>query len=284
MNQFELHVNGQLRRFCGPSTWSELSPRQAVGLARLRVGLAHEPGLAIAALTMLYGVKATQLRWLMDEAFLRYHGIDGDELELTLGMGAELLSTLQWVGEADPQARFVVNRFRVNDYRFGTPMVLLKRILQRTTYHGPSDGLGSLTFGEFMWADAAYRRGDSVELAAILYRPSGQVFDKAGVQKRTKAFGNLDAGLVATITRQYEDSLRYLARCFPHVFPQSATPESKKTPANRKSAGWLDISLAMAQLDVTKIPGIESTNLYLALKALDRQLQQAEERSTARPT
>lgn len=277
MNQLELTINGKRYRYCGPSTYAELSPRQAVGLARLRTNLRNEPGMQIAALKLIYGIGRRQLRWLFDEPYLRYHGLEGEELTLTLAQGAALLQTINWVYDPDTTARTLIPSFRLFDYRFGSVRVLLSRLLYLRRYKGPTDGLGSLTFGEFMWADAAYRSGNHARLVAILYRPWGEGWDADRVEARAERFRSLDSGLVAAIVRQYEDALRYLARVFPAVFPRT-DPGGPKAKASKSAAsGWLDVSIAMAKMDVTKIGDIERTNLYLALRTLNQQIRQAEE-------
>lgn len=276
MNEFELRVNGKLHRFGGPSAFSELTPRQAVGLARIRAGIADQPGLAVAALRLLYGVKPRQLRPLLDVDWLHRQGLSAEDRYWTLAQGAELLATMGWVGEIDAEALFIVNRFRVSDFRFGGPRAWLDRLRFPTRYVGPGHRLEHLSFGQFMWADAAYQNGDLTELAAILFTPNGKPFEAATVEARKRLFEQLDGGLLLVIRDQYEDALHYLGRCFRRVFPRA---DPSLTPKKRKpqSAGWVEVSLSMAQLDVTKIPAIETTNLYLALKTLDRQLQQAED-------
>ncbi|QIP16822.1 hypothetical protein G8759_31355 [Spirosoma aureum] len=275
MNTIELHIRGKRHRFSGPSGWAELTAHQAVSLMRLRAQIAQRAETAFAALDLLYGLKKRHQRWVFDARFLRRKGVPEEQIVLILEQGQSLLDTLLWIGEPDKKASFPVHSFRRFDFHFGTPYIWLSRLLTRQRYVGPLAGLVEISFGEFMFADRAFRAKDLPQLAAILYRPKAETFDKHTAEHRAILFADLDPALLALISQNFADTLDFLSRHFRRVF---AEPLSTGTVSKAgKSAGWLDIAINMAKLDVTKIGQIEQTNLYLALKVLDEQIRQAEE-------
>lgn len=275
MNTFELSIRGQRHRFSGPSCYSELTARQAVGILRLKGLVLQEPHYQFVALKLLYGIKFHQQRWLFDRLFLKARGLSPEDIDRTLSMGQDLLDLLLWIGEPDTRASYPVRRFRLYDFQFGTPRIWLGRLLHWRYYYGPSAGLTELSFGEFMFADQAFRAGDQAALAALLYRPRGEAFDRHSADSRTRLFRRADPALLALIEQNFMDSLQLLARYFTNVFSkseQTATGQPVKAGSQ-----WLQIAINMAKLDVTKIRDIEESNLYLALKVLDEQIRQAEE-------
>lgn len=282
MNRFDLRIRGKQHTFTGPSCWAELSPKQLTALMRLRAQVGEEPGMLFPVLTLLYGMKVRQLRWLFDESFLLRQGFSEENVQLTLQQGHALLETLGWIGRNEGLAAFPIRRFRRYDFHFGTPRIWLKRCLNRKRYRAPGEALENATFAEFMCADKAYKDKNWPLLAAVLYRPNmpvargldpRQVFEPQLADARATAFAELDPALLDAIAAGYEDTLRTLQRVFVNVFQTADENDAKAKVAGN----WLDVAVGMAKLDVTKIREIEQTNLYLALKVLDRQIREADE-------
>lgn len=296
MTTIELRISGaghaHAWRFSGPSGWDELSPRQAVVLMRFRERINGDLTLLFPVLELLYGLKLSQQRWLFDERFLVKKGLSGPERQHALGCGQALIDTLEWVGLSEPGDCFLVPSFRLLDFQYGSARVLLGRSLHQAYYHGPLAGLASSSFGEFMHAENAYKANNLALLAAILYRPvradaaglskdadRRQEFSADQVDDRAELFTQIDPALAQLIAHQFAASKQTLLRIFPRVFSQPADEEQtkQKKPASTSPAGWLDVAIGLAKLDVTKIALIEQTNLYLALKVLDEQIRQADE-------
>jgi hypothetical protein len=277
MNTIELYIRGKRKVFSGPSCWAELTPRQAVGVARLKASAADQPELLFAGLRLLYGMKPSHQRWLFDRLFLLRKKLSAEQIEKALLQGQSLLDTLLWLGEPDPEARFMVQRFRRLDFHYGRPGILLRRLIDFRRYYGPADAMTESSFGEFMFAEAAFSTGNRALLAAVLYRPKGEVFSRQRVDARLKRFTGLDAGLLGCIEQNYLDTKRRLQRRFPNVFPAHLSESSSTPAAPAKPTNWLEIAIGLAKLDPTKIPDIEKQNLYLVLKVLDEQIRQADE-------
>ena len=308
MTNFELNIkrpgrSAKRRRFSGPSDWSEVSPRHAIGLMRLRAILSTRTDTGtsealFAGLHLLYGLRPRHQRWLFDAHFLRTIGLNADEStasgetgagdgerEMTLKLGQSLIDTIRWIGETDPGTRFIVPSFRLFDFRFGTLPVLLGRLRHREVYYAPADALGDSTFEEFASADKAYRDRNLPMLAAILYRP-GQAGERESLNPkslkvRAARFAHLEPALLHLIAEHYESTKQYLQSCFKHVFPKNLASDEEKAKKADKGGNWLDVAISMAKLDATKIREIEQLNLYLALKVLNEQLRQAEEMEAA---
>ncbi|GAB3550519.1 hypothetical protein [Spirosoma fluminis] len=289
MNTFELAISpkrnaGYRLPFSGPSSWKELTDAQQVALMRIRNQVSTKHEVLFAALRMLYGMKKRHQRWLFDDTFLRYKGLSDEDRALTLQQGISLLDTLSWIAEDDADAVFV-KRFRRYSFQFGSPLVLVKRCFNRTLYVGPGEGLRDCTFEEFMYADKAFKDNNWPRLAAVLYRPraAGSAeripLDTKQIEKREALFTSLDPALLERIAFSHACTLMLLQRAFRFVFPKNQSSEEPTAgKSNKKSSDtWLDVAIGMAKHDVTKIPEIEKTNVYLALKVLNDQIRQAEE-------
>ncbi|MBD2700150.1 hypothetical protein IC229_05855 [Spirosoma sp. BT702] len=284
MTDFQLRIGKRTYPFSGPSAWSELTAHQAVSLWRFRSLVSDQPASLFPVLMLLYGMGRRQLRWLFDARFLQRKRVRADQQTECLALGQALIDTVNWVGETLPTDAFVVPHFRLFDFQFGSWRVLRSRIFHRRRYYSPAEGLGNLTFGEFMYADQAHKVGNLARLSAILYRRTGklaslddvrQPFDSRRLDRDQHYFQQLDPALLHLIGAQYEACLRSLQRHFSLVFSvaDEATAKSKGTD----SAGWLDVAINMAKLDPTKVPQIEQQNLYLVLKVLNEGIRQAEE-------
>jgi len=243
---------------------------------RLRAVVDSKPESLFVALPLLYGLKRRHQPWLFDINFLRRQGIDEEHLPQLLEHGQNLLNTLTWIGDVDPDATFP-KLFRRFDFHYGTPLVWFRQLTNRTRYHGPESGLGNCQFDEFMAADRAYRDGNLPMLAAILYRPlkAGHrtPLDLKECQARAVLFAALEPALLERIRFAFGCTMLNLQRIFKHVFPKS---EESTADKNKKPGTWLDVAIGMAKFDVTKIRDIEQINLYLALKVLNEQIKQAE--------
>ncbi|QIP15696.1 hypothetical protein G8759_25210 [Spirosoma aureum] len=287
MNTFELYISTQRGAgfrlpFTGPSSWDEVSVKQAVAIMRWRAVANSQPATQFAVLQMLYQMKPKQQRWLFDERFLRQQGLDDDDRATFLEYGQSVIDLIRWAGETEPGADFLVKKFRRFDFRYGTPGVLLRRLWYRKQYFAPAEALGDCTFEEFICAEKAYRTDKLAELATVLYRPQRQgereAFSSKTLAERTALFADLDPALLQLIASQFDASLQYLQSCFRYVFPKKQVIEGAEVPKTNKPAGnWLDVAINMAKLDATKVGLIEQLNLYLALKVLNEQMRQADE-------
>ncbi|GAB3956737.1 hypothetical protein GCM10028805_47540 [Spirosoma harenae] len=285
MNTFQLTIQGKRFAYKGPSTWSELSARQAVILMRVRDRVQTELELLFVVLELLYGMHSAQQRWLFDEGFLRRKGLSEEGRLLALANGQALLDELTWIGETLPGSKFLVPQFRLYDFQFGSAKVLRERLLHLTVYHSPGEALNNSTFGEFMCAEEAYKAQNWAELAAVLYRPSGKSapddkrerFEKTAVDGRAELFTRLDPALLSLIKTQYEASQQEIYACFPNVFISKEPNETATTTEEPSKGNWLEVTLNMAKCDPTKVIDIENVNVYLALKSLDLQIRQADE-------
>jgi len=268
----------------GPSKWAELSPDQAVCSMRFRNRVEAELASVFPLLQLLYGITPAQQKWLFDERFLRRKNIDSEQRMRALLAGQALIDTIRWVGSEEPDSTFLVTHFRLDSFKYGSVSVGYGKLVHRTDYFTPSDGLGNCSFGEFMYADQAYRKGDRVRLAAVLCRPAGKAqvardirepFDASDIEARTVLFSQLEPALLDLLYAHYEGCLRDLQKAFTCVFPKATESDSTTPPKTSTSARWLEVAISMAKLDVTKIAQIEQVNLYLALKVLDEQIRQA---------
>lgn len=282
MNSIELRVNARRYTFSGPSGWAELTTRQAVAITRLRQRVGRQPETLFTTLQLLYGIKPRQQRWLFDDDFLRRKGLPETNRLLILAQGQELLDSLRWIGETNPAPVFPPS-FRRYDYRFGTGAVLIRKLFCRTCYRGPAEGLGTATFETFIAADKAYRDGNLPRLAAVLYASR----QGESQQHREALFASLEPALLHLIADRFASTLLHLQRCFKFVFPEKLSSKTENVGKphlsffdNGQTGTWLDVAIGMAKMDVTKIPEIEQTNLYLALKVLNEQLRQATQMET----
>lgn len=285
MNSFDLSIRGKTFHYSGPSCWQELTPRQAVVLIRFRERINQDLSILFPVLELLYGIRLSQQKWLFDERFLKRKKLAGTDRYRALSQGQALIDTLNWIGQTEPDADFLVNSFRLYDFQYGSARVLSVRLLHPTRYHGPASGLENCTVGEFMYAEQAFLAGDLAQLAAILYRPARwwnrdedvrRPFRVSQVDRRAARFRRLDPALLSLIYLHYAACQRELHRCFPNVFVKKDEIQASQ-PAKNPSATWLDVVINMAGLDVTKVGQIEKTNLYLTLKVLDEKIRQADE-------
>ncbi|QJD79552.1 hypothetical protein [Spirosoma rhododendri] len=280
MNTFNLWKKGRMRLYTGPSCWAELTDPQSVSMMRVRSMVLEKPECLFAVLKQLYGMSFRTQRWLFDDNYLRRKGMEPDDRELTRRMGQAMLDTLTWIGQEDDTGTFP-QRFRRFDFYFGTTRIWLRRLVNRTVYHGPAAALANCTFAEFMFADVAFQKRDWAKLAAILYRPAGtdgadprQPLDRHQVEARAEAFAQLDPALLERIVFAYGCTLVRLKSFFPLVFK---APDEADTSTTQKQNSWLDVAINMVKLDATRVQEIEKLNLYLALKVLNAQIQQGEE-------
>ncbi|RIV20523.1 hypothetical protein DYU11_20985 [Fibrisoma montanum] len=288
MNTIDLYLGNTLKRFTGPSNWSEVTAHQAIGLMRVREQVEGNFSVLFPALQLIYGMKRRDQRWLFDRAFLKRRGYEDEAIVYTVDLGNSLLETLLWVGDIDPAAEFPVPQFRLHDFKFGRPSVWLRH---RTVYAGPSAGLGTSTFAEFISAYKAYQDRNWAQLTAVLYRPVNpdalpghdvrQPFDAYSVEARATRFKQLDPALLSLVQFNFSCTMLLLQRAFKYVFPAEEEPTDQVPTKVRfgkpQKATWLDVAIGMAKLDVTKIEQIEQTNVYLALKVLNEQSRQAAE-------
>ncbi len=280
MNKGGIRIKGRLHTFAGPSCWKELSDEQSIAVMRVRAQVSEDSSCLFPLLKTLYGISYAQQRWLFDERYLRRQGMNNEQIDQTLRKGQVLLNTLTWIGQDDADAVFPA-QFRLYSYQYGSPLVLVKQLLDRRRYYGPAAGLKNCTFAEFMFADVAFQKRDWPKLAAILFRPAGsdpadarQPFDRHQVEARAKRFAQLDEALLERIAFAYACSLMSLKKHFRFVFQESG---EESTATGGKQANWLDVAISMVKLDATRVAEVEKLNLYLALKVLNEQIRQNEE-------
>lgn len=268
MNTFVLTLNPPRAKaekisLNGPSCWKELTDPQSVAMMRFRQQVEANPATQFAVLKLLYSLKPRHQQWLFDINFLRRQGIDPADQLLFLEYGQQILDTIAWLGQDDPDATFI-QRFNA----FGK------------TFQGPQAALGDCNFDEFMAADKAFRDNNLPLLAAILYRTrdgSGKrvAFDHKEAKQVAIRFAKLDKAILERIAFSFGCTLLRLSKLFKHVFKSG---QDDQTLTGKKAPGtWLDVVIGMTKFDATKIAQIESINLYLVLKTLDSQVQQAVE-------
>ncbi|WP_234733229.1 hypothetical protein [Tellurirhabdus bombi] len=178
-------------------------------------------------------------------------------------------------------------------HQLPTRWMMSRLCLGFRTYVGPGDNLECLTFGEFMFAEAAvsrYRAGknreDLAELAAVLYQPRAlpwqkesdgkrAVFDRRRLEGAKKRFLRLSDAVLHGILLNYTGCMEAFPVQFEYLFKRS-------DESGGASGTWLDVGLNLARNTgaLGTFQQLEQTNLFLVLPTLDKMIQESEEFKT----
>ncbi|GAB2571757.1 hypothetical protein [Spirosoma areae] len=234
-----------LKKFTGPASWDEITPKQFLQFLNWQIRFGGDPSGRFALLQLWYGIRYTTFRLLDDEQRL-------DVLALL-----DFLDTL-------PE-------------RWLLPSLKLRA----RAYIGPGDGLDFLTFGEFMYAQAArdrYRETGTAnylaDLAAALYRPKARFWQKSGEARRSlfdarthaeqaNRMAELPASVQQGILLNFEGCLAEFPAQFTHLFTRN--------PGGSEGGSWLDVGLSLARQTgaLGTFADLEKTELFLVLTTLD---------------
>lgn len=151
---------------------------------------------------------------------------------------------------------------------------------RRTTFHGPIDGMESLSFSQFMDADHAlmYGEGEPLDkfaaLASILYLPEGEGYDHTSAAKRLPHFRQLSDNMLYGIGFFFASVKSFWATCYPHLFVKSE---------GGKGGNWAEPLFAISEDPVRQKQNAEqrATTVLFFLdqsikkqKEIERQMQQ----------
>lgn len=234
------------KKFTGPASWEEITPRHFLQLLNWRIRLGGDPAGRWALLQLWYGIRYAHTR-LLDDVQREW-----------------LISHLDFLDQA-PE-RWLLPK--------------LKR--KGKTYIGPGDGLEYLSFGEFMHAQAARDKylstrqtTDLAQLLASLYRPkawlfwqargeaSRQVFDIRKHTRQVDLMAHFPESVALGTLFNYEGCLERFPAQFAYLFTQTGTSDEGGT--------WLDVGLSLARQTsaLGTFAQLEQTNLFLVLTTLD---------------
>lgn len=145
---------------------------------------------------------------------------------------------------------------------------------------GPTDGLGNLVYGEWMFADRFCEdfllHGDMEAgrkfLACIYRQKKGEVrgrFVQEEIDSRLKVFEKADYATIRAIANNWIGCKLGFKETFTEIFK---APEAKAADA-KKNFGWIDVGLSIVEDSPIAFVELEQTNLYLVLKALNNKLE-----------
>ncbi len=233
------------KKFTGPASWAEITPRQLLQFLGWRVRMGGDPAGRFVLLQLWYGIRYRSFRLLADE------------------QRTDLLAVLDFLDERPD--RWLLPTLR----------------LYGRTYIGPGDGLDYLSFGEFVYAQAArdrYLDGQQpaalAELIAALYRPRAffwqsagdahrQLFDARRHTQQSRRLESLPVTVLQGILMNYEGCLDRFPAQFPHLFGGSG--------GDGEAGTWLDVGLSLARQTsaLGTFAEMERGNLFLVLTTLD---------------
>ncbi|NID13785.1 hypothetical protein [Fibrivirga algicola] len=249
MHTFSLRLpSGRLRHYKLPACWEDLTPKQ---WGQVEHVLHQKTEHYAYALLMLWS------------------GLTLGHLEaLTVAQKLELLELLRWLDT--PPTKWMRGRVNVRFRHFW----------------GPGDGLEDLTFGGFLFAEAALKRYTDGEAEALydlvaavdisrkwsLWLDGPPDFNSkllpqiAGLVKKHWA-GSMMAGL----HYNYVGARTELIRLFPGIFK----PAGKNASSDNT---WLDVGLSLARQTgaLGTYAQLEQTNVYLVLTTLQALIEEAD--------
>ncbi|UHG93434.1 hypothetical protein [Spirosoma oryzicola] len=241
------------KTFTGPAGWADITPRHFRQLLNWRIGLDSDPAGRWVLLELWYGI-----------GHKYWHKLSDDNR-------VSLISLLDFL-DTRPE-RWMLPKLRIG----------------KRTYIGPGDGLDFLTFGEFMYAQAArdrYRSDgqpeDLAELMASLYRPRAFFFQPSGEGYRKlfdirehpeqiKRVSIVPVEIQQGVLMNFEGCLDRFPTQFPHLFKQSGQGDG--------GGSWLDVGLSLARQTsaLGTFAQLERSNLFLVLSTLDAIMKENEE-------
>lgn len=243
-NSVVITVDGRPHHFLGPGDWADLTPTQYLEWCR---SLNVEAGTGqFALLQRWYGLRYRDVRLLDDE------------------QKVQLLAVLDWTHERP--SRWMIPTL---GSRLGY-------------FDGPGDRLAALTFGEFMFAEAARAANLRAELAGALYHPRSneRAFSERGINERGTRFAKLPAEMLEGILINYLGCLDIIGERFRRVFPLPKTGDDEELNlGSDSSSNWLDIALGLARQTgaLGTFQQLQQTNLFLVLPVLEQLLKEQAE-------
>ncbi|MFD1143040.1 hypothetical protein ACFQ4C_18075 [Larkinella insperata] len=256
MHTVKFTIDGQPAQLTGPNTWEEVTPKQWLQWVRWQMGFGGADSAIFLLLQLWYGFTPAMIRRFSED------------------QKVQLLALLDWSNSRP--SRWMLPNFRT---RLGRQ------------YVGPGDQLQHLSFGEFIFAEAARSRyldtnirADLVELTAVLYRASAwpwqkkidgarTAFDRSTLDSACKALDKLPDAIHQATLINYLGCVDVLPTQFPNLF------EPPKKTSTESGGTWLDVGLNLARQSSVfgTYHQLESTNLYLVLSTLDTMQREAKE-------
>ena len=202
-----------------PTSWEDLTERQFIAISRTVDGL--EPDFRF--MSILTGIKESLLKKLPPFSLLK----------LTEG--------IEFIGKAgNVYSRFVV------------------RELPGTDFIAPKPKLDSLSFGQFIFADAYYSDwmiGKDIKqlnnLVATLYLLPGEKFDSDTIAERVWTICNIDLDIRKAVAFNYGLILTWLQGCYPLIFREpDHNVDTGLKPVSTSRSGWLTLFESMVGDDL----------------------------------
>lgn len=264
-----------------PEKWSELSDDEILFLAKLH--LKNKEFVKFKTIYCLYllGLRLKFSTPVMLKGELLYY-VKHSRTRVYL-LSAEqihaLNSAIDWLFTSENVDN--VRKVLVNSKLVRNPV---KNICVRfKKYRGPDDGLGNITYSEFMHAETFLHRfdtnNDSKWLAmflATLWRPvkNGTVepFNQDKLERRAKMLSKVKPHIILAIRWYYSGCKAFLAKEFPLTFSPSVSTAKPSDPFK----GYLDLANTLSSSDATKVESLLNTNIYFALRALEDMISKAE--------
>lgn len=202
-----------------PTSWDDLTERQFIAISRTVDG--YEPDFRF--MSILTGIKESLLKKLPPFSLLK----------LTEG--------IEFIGKAGTiHSRFII------------------RELGGTDFIAPKPKLNSMSFGQFIFADAYYSDwmiSKDVKqlnnLVATLYLLPGEKFDSDTISSRVWTIVNIDLDIRKAIAFNYGLILTWLKGCYPLIFQDSdRNAEPGLKPGSASQTGWLKLFESMVADDL----------------------------------
>jgi len=205
-----------------PTSWDELTERQFLAISRAVDGAIPD----YRFLSILSGIKEKLLRKLTPFSLFK------------LSEGIEFVGTA-----GNVHSNFIIREIRGTDFI------------------SPKPKLDSLTFGQFIFADAYYSNwmGTKDEkqlnnLVATLYLLPGEKFSSDTIVDRIWTLANVDSDIRKAIAFNYGLILMWLQKCYPLIFRETDNSNADRRDAiNRVStsrSGWLTLFESMVADDL----------------------------------
>lgn len=149
-----------------------------------------------------------------------------------------------------------------------------------STFRGPDDALGNITYIEFMHAETYLYRFETTQdskwlamFIATLWRPmlKGTVlpFNQEKIERWAKRTAKVKPHIALAVKWYYTGCKHFLAKEFPKPFEGSAAEGKPKDPFK----GYLQLATTLTSADATKTNDLMNTSLYFALSALNAMLE-----------
>ncbi len=262
------------------SKWSELTPKQVIDLAKIY--LAGNGFIRLKVVYCLY-LMGLRLKYsnpvMLDGKSLYYVKYNRKRVYLlSLEQIYSIVSCIEWIFYTEKTADGP--KISINPRLIFNPAKQIK--VYFTKLQGPDDGLGNISFMEFIHAETFLFRYNSTAdpkwlamFIATLWRPvkNGKLteFDQSKVDRWAKRTAKIKPEVSLALTWYYQGCKFFLSNKFKRVF--SGVGGKATDPFE----GFLNLTSTLAGADVTKMERVRASSLYDTLTALEQMLQAQEE-------